>query len=62
MIAIISVMLTVASLVARNRISQKIPRLLPLVWGSIFNQYNFKVSAIQIYWLLNLRVGMNLNI
>lgn len=35
-IGVIAVMLTIAAVVARNRISQKIPRLLPLVWGSIF--------------------------
>ena len=34
-ITMITIMLTVASIVARNRISKKIPRLLPLVWGSI---------------------------
>ncbi|MBR8838759.1 MAG: iron export ABC transporter permease subunit FetB [Stigonema ocellatum SAG 48.90 = DSM 106950] len=34
-LAIIFVMLTIAAIVARNRISQKIPHILPLVWGSI---------------------------
>ncbi|MGF1481892.1 MAG: iron export ABC transporter permease subunit FetB [Cyanophyceae cyanobacterium] len=32
---VLGIMLTVASMVARNRISQKIPGLLPLVWGSL---------------------------
>jgi putative ABC transport system permease protein len=35
-LAVLMVMLTIAATVARNRISQKIPRLLPWVWGSIF--------------------------
>ena len=35
-LAVLAVMLTIASIVASNRISKKIPRLLPLVWGSIF--------------------------
>lgn len=34
-LAVLIVMLTIAAIVARNRISQKIPRLLPWVWGSI---------------------------
>ncbi|AFZ25065.1 TIGR00245 family protein [Cylindrospermum stagnale PCC 7417] len=34
-LAILSVMLTIAAIVARNRISQKIPHVLPLVWGAI---------------------------
>jgi putative ABC transport system permease protein len=34
-LAILLVMLTIAAIVARNRISQKIPRVLPLVWGAI---------------------------
>jgi putative ABC transport system permease protein len=29
-------MLTIAAIVARNRITQKIPQVLPLVWGAIF--------------------------
>ena len=37
-------MLTVASLVARNRISKKIPRLLPLVWGSILTSTVLSIS------------------
>lgn len=43
-IAILAVMLTVASLVARNRISKKIPRLLPLVWGSILTSTVLSIS------------------
>lgn len=34
-LVILAVMLTIAAIVARNRISQKVPRLLPLVWGAI---------------------------
>ena len=34
-LAVIAVMLTIAAVVARNRISKKYPKLLPLVWGSI---------------------------
>ncbi|MBW4497166.1 MAG: iron export ABC transporter permease subunit FetB [Oscillatoria princeps RMCB-10] len=35
-LAVFAVMLTVAAIVARNRISKKIPLVLPVVWGSIF--------------------------
>ena len=35
-LAILAVMLTIAAVVARNRISKKYPLVLPLVWGSIF--------------------------
>lgn len=35
-LALLLVMLTIAAIVARNRIGKKIPRVLPLVWGSIF--------------------------
>jgi len=34
-LAVIAVMLTIAAVVARNRIGKKYPTLLPLVWGSI---------------------------
>lgn len=34
-LAVLAVMLTIAAVVARNRIGKKYPRLLPLVWGSI---------------------------
>lgn len=34
-VAILAVMLTITAIVARNRISQKIPYVLPSVWGSI---------------------------
>lgn len=34
-LGILAIMLTIAAVVARNRISQKIPKLLFLVWGSI---------------------------
>ncbi|MEB3342955.1 ABC transporter permease [Okeania sp.] len=43
-ITILAVMLTVASVVAKNRISQKIPRLLPLVWGSILTSTTLSIS------------------
>ncbi|RCJ17321.1 iron export ABC transporter permease subunit FetB [Nostoc minutum NIES-26] len=33
--AILAVMLTITAIVARNRIGQKIPHVLPLVWGAI---------------------------
>ncbi|PSB35101.1 ABC transporter permease [Chlorogloea sp. CCALA 695] len=35
-LAILLIMVSIAAIVARNRISKKIPRVLPLVWGSIF--------------------------
>lgn len=35
-LAILLVMVSIAAIVARNRISKKIPRVLPLVWGAIF--------------------------
>ena len=35
-LAILAIMLTIAAIVARNRISVKIPQVLPLVWGGIF--------------------------
>ncbi|MGM3305420.1 ABC transporter permease [Anabaena sp. WFMT] len=35
-LAILTIMLTITAIVARNRISQKIPQVLPLVWGAIF--------------------------
>ncbi|WP_414624045.1 ABC transporter permease [Calothrix sp. CCY 0018] len=34
-LAILAVMLTVAAIVAKNRITQKMPGILPLVWGSM---------------------------
>lgn len=34
-LAILTIMLTITAIVARNRISQKIPYVLPLVWGAI---------------------------
>lgn len=34
-LAVILVMLTIAAITARNRISKKLPQLLPLVWGSL---------------------------
>ncbi|MBD2693205.1 ABC transporter permease [Anabaena catenula] len=35
-LGILTIMLTITAIVARNRISQKIPLVLPLVWGAIF--------------------------
>jgi len=35
-LAILTVMLTLAAIIAKNRITQKIPGVLPLVWGSMF--------------------------
>lgn len=35
-LAILAIMLTITAIVARNRISQKIPYVLPIVWGAIF--------------------------
>jgi putative ABC transport system permease protein len=34
-LGIIGIMSTIAAIVARNRISKKIPQVLPMVWGSI---------------------------
>lgn len=34
-LAILAVLLTITAIITRNRISQKIPRVLPLVWGAI---------------------------
>ncbi|MEB3214922.1 MAG: iron export ABC transporter permease subunit FetB [Nostocales cyanobacterium 94392] len=35
-LAILAVMLTLGAIVAKNRITNKIPQVLPLVWGSMF--------------------------
>jgi putative ABC transport system permease protein len=35
-LGILAILLTVTAIVARNRISQKIPLVLPMVWGAIF--------------------------
>ncbi|MEM1393158.1 MAG: iron export ABC transporter permease subunit FetB [Cyanobacteria bacterium P01_D01_bin.116] len=35
-LAILAVMLTLAAIIAKNRIAQKMPRVLLLVWGSMF--------------------------
>ena len=43
-ITILAVMLTIASVVARNRISQKLPLLLPLVWSSILTSTTLSIS------------------
>ncbi len=42
-LAILAVILTISAIVARNRISQKIPYVLPWVWGSIFASTAFTV-------------------
>ncbi|MDT9340332.1 iron export ABC transporter permease subunit FetB [Trichodesmium erythraeum 21-75] len=43
-LAVLIVMLTVASVVSRNRISQKIPQLLLLVWSSILTSTTLSIS------------------
>lgn len=43
-LAVVAIMLTVATIEARNRIGKKIPHLLPLVWGSIFVSTVFTLS------------------
>ncbi|MCL2930745.1 MAG: iron export ABC transporter permease subunit FetB [Trichodesmium sp. MAG_R03] len=43
-ITILALMLAIASVVARNRISQKIPLLLPLVWSSILTSTTLSIS------------------
>lgn len=35
-LVILAVIITIAAIIARNRISQKIPLVLPLVWGAMF--------------------------
>lgn len=35
-LGILTIMLTITAIVARNRISQKIPQVFPLIWGAIF--------------------------
>jgi putative ABC transport system permease protein len=35
-VAILAIILTITAIVTRNRISPKIPQLLPLIWGAIF--------------------------
>ncbi|RUS99171.1 iron export ABC transporter permease subunit FetB [Dulcicalothrix desertica PCC 7102] len=35
-LAILAVIITIAAIITRNRISQKIPLVLPLVWGAMF--------------------------
>lgn len=35
-LAILAIMLTLVAIVTRNRITKKIPQVLPLVWGSMF--------------------------
>lgn len=42
-LAILAVMLTLAAIVAKNRITQKIPLVLPLVWGSMLLSTAFTV-------------------
>lgn len=43
-IAIVSVMITIAAIVAKNRISNKIKGLLPIVWGALLVSTSFVVS------------------
>ena len=35
-LAAIALMLTIAAIVARNRIDKRLPKLLPLIWGSLW--------------------------
>ena len=43
-IIIISVMITIAAIVAKNRISNKMKKLLPIVWMALFCSTSFVVS------------------
>ena len=43
-IAIVLVMITIASVVAKNRISDKLKGLLPIVWGALLVSTSFVVS------------------
>jgi putative ABC transport system permease protein len=43
-LAILAVMITIAAIVARNRIGQKIKGLLPIVWGALFVSSAFTLS------------------
>lgn len=47
-LAIILVMLTIAAIVARNRIGQKIPQVLPIVWGSILTATVLTMSYVNL--------------
>jgi len=47
-LAVLAVMLTIAAVVARNRISKKIPQVLPLVWGAIFVSAALTLSYINL--------------
>jgi putative ABC transport system permease protein len=47
-LAVVLVMLTIAAVVSRNRIGKKIPRLLPLVWVSIFVSTAFTLSYVNL--------------
>ena len=47
-LAVVLVMLTIAAVVARNRIGKKIPQVLPLVWISIFVSTAFTLSYVNL--------------
>jgi len=47
-LAIVLVMLTIAAIVARNRIGQKIPQVLPIVWGSILTATVLTMSYVNL--------------
>jgi len=47
-LAVVLVMLTIAAVVSRNRIGKKIPRVLPLVWISIFVSTAFTLSYVNL--------------
>ncbi|MEC4818675.1 MAG: iron export ABC transporter permease subunit FetB [Scytonema sp. PMC 1069.18] len=50
-VGILAVILTISAIVARNRITQKIPQMLPLVWGSILVSTSIVIIYI-IYFIL----------
>lgn len=43
-LAILAVIITIAAIITRNRISQKIPLVLPLVWGAMFISTTVSIS------------------
>ena len=43
-LAVIGVMVTIATIEARNRIGKTLPHLLPWLWGSIFFQYRHHLA------------------
>lgn len=47
-LAVVAVMITIAAIESRNRVSKKIPRLLPLLWGSIFISTLLTISYVNL--------------